>query len=317
MMAARIRALSGLGHNKLFGHFAVAVAVLVWGSTFAASKYVMEAGVSPLEMLIVRFAIAWLILQLIPSAKLGFHGWRRELPFVAAALGGVTFYFALENIAVSLTYASDVGLITGINPLFTAAVFWLFYRERPSKWFFVGGVLAVFGVVCVAKNGAQLQGDLRGDFLAVLACLSWSFYTLSMRKIKELPFEKDDIAITRRIFFWGVITSCCLIAFSGTFDFLRVGTPLAVWLSPEVIFPMLYLAAFASCLCFVANNFGMRVLGEVAATTYIYLLPAVSLLASHVILGEAITPLAIVGMGAITIGLLISEEFWKWRLKST
>ncbi len=310
-MAPQIRMLSGSGQKKAVGHVAALVTMLLWGSTFAAAKILIDLGISPLEMLIVRFALAWLLMQLIPCAKLGFAGWKNELAFILAALGGVTFYFLFENTALSFTYASNVGLICGINPLFTAAVFWLFFKERPSKWFAVGSAIAVLGVVCVASNGAELQASIVGDVLAVVACLSWALYTVCIRKIRQQPREMDDIAITRRIFFWGVVGSCLLIPFSGTADFLRIGTPLEVWLTPEVVGPLLYLAVFASCLCYVSNNFAMRVLGEVAATVYIYTIPAISMLASFILIGEPITALAVIGMLAITIGLLVSEEFWK------
>lgn len=310
-MTPRIKALSGTGQKKSLGHIAAMATMLIWGSTFAASKVLIEEGVSPLEMLIVRFALAWVLMQFMPCAKLGFTSWRDEKYFIMAGLGGVSFYFLLENTAVSFTYASNVGLICGVNPLFTAAMFWMFFRERPSKWFFLGSVLAVFGVVCVAGNGVELQTGLLGDLLAVLACVSWSLYTVAMRKIRIQPREMDDIALTRRIFFWGVLGSCLLIPFSGTADFLRVGTPLEVWLQSEVIGLILFLAVFASCLCYVMNNFAMRVIGEVAATSYIYTIPAISMLASFILLGEPLTVLAVVGMVAITVGLLVSEEPWK------
>lgn len=314
-MAPQIRAFSGTGQKRAFGHIAVGLTMLVWGSTFAASKHLIEQGISPLEVLIARFALAWLLMQLIPCAKLGFTTWHDEKYFIMAGLGGVTVYFLFENTAVSFTYASNVGLITGINPLTIAALFWVVFKERPSKWFFIGGAIAVFGVASVAANGAGIQMNLVGDLLVICACLSWSVYTVAIRKIRALPRPMDDIAVTRRIFFWGVLGSCLLIPFSGTAEFLSVGTPLQTWLQPGVIGPLLYLSVFASCLCYVAMNFSMRVIGEVSASAYIFTLPAISLLSAHILLGEPITVSAVVGMAAITVGLLISEEFWRFRQK--
>ena len=315
-MVPQLRAFSGSGQKRVFGHLAAGVAMIFWGSTFAVSKIILEAGVSPLEMLIGRFALAWIMLQFIPCAKLGFAGWRREVPFILAALGGVTIYFLFENTALELTYASNVGMITGTAPLFVGLTFWLVYRERPNKWFFIGGAVAVFGVFCVAQNGAQMNMNPLGDFLAILACVAWCLYTIGMRKIKQMPGEKDDIAITRRIFFWGVVTSCLIIPFSGTADFLRIGTSLDVWLTFDVLGSLIYLAIFASCLCYIFNGFALRVLGEVSASAYIYTIPAISLITSLILLGEPVTALGVVGLVAITVGLLVSEEFWKRWVKS-
>ena len=304
-------AFLGKGNNKAVGHIAVAFTMLIWGSTFAASKHLIELGLSPLEVLIARFALAWLILQFVPSKKLGFTNWREEKYFIFAGLGGVCVYFLFENTAVSFTYASNVGLITGINPLIIAALFWLLFKERPNKWFIAGSVLAVVGVACVAGNGAEMQIRLVGDGLALGACLSWACYTVSFRKIRALGRPMDDIAITRRIFFWGTLASLALVPFSGTAEFLAIKTPLETWLQPGVILPLLYLSALASSLCYAAMNFSMRVIGEVSASAYIFTLPAISLLSAHVLLGEPVTLLAVAGMAAITVGLLVSEEFWK------
>lgn len=307
----------GVGQKRVWGHLAAIVTMIFWGSTFAVTKTALEAGVSPLEMLIARFLLAWLMLQFIPCKKLGFKGWKHEFPFILAALGGVTVYFLFENTAVALTYASNVGMICGTVPLFVAATFWIVYKERPTKWFFIGGILAVFGVFCVAQNGAVMNMSLLGDFLAVMACVAWCFYTIAMRKIKSMPGEKDDIAITRRIFFWGALSSCLIIPFSGTADFLRVGTSLDIWLSFEVLGPLIYLAIFASCLCYVFNGYALRTLGEVSASAYIYTIPAISLLTAVIVVAEPVTIFAVIGLIAITLGLLISEEFWKRKTKDT
>ena len=311
------RASSGIGQKKTFGHIAVAFTMLVWGSTFAATKHLVALGISPLEILIARFALAWLLMQFIPSKKLGFTNWHEEKYFIFTGLGGVTIYFLFENTALYFTYASNVGLITGINPLMTAGLFWILFKERPSKWFFVGSVLAVFGVACVATNGAGLKVNLIGDALALGACFSWAGYTVAFRKIRMLSRQMDEISITRRIFFWGTLASLVLVPISlplsSTFDFLSLGTPWQVWLQPGVIVPLLFLTVIASCLCYVAMNFSMRVIGEIAASTYIFTLPAISVLAAFAFLGEAITPYALVGMVAITVGLLVAQEVWKRR----
>lgn len=50
-----------------------------------------------------------------------------------AGLCGVTLYFLLENIALTYTYASNVGVIISIAPFFTAIFSFLLKRKKSRE----------------------------------------------------------------------------------------------------------------------------------------------------------------------------------------
>ena len=68
---------------------------------------------------------------------------------------------------------------------------------------------------------------------------------------------------------------------------------------PLNLFNMVYLGeSGASAACFVSWNYAMQSLGAVRASVYIYLVPVITVVFSALILGEPVTVLSLLGMGA-------------------
>lgn len=71
---------------------------------------------------------------------------------------------------------------------------------------------------------------------------------------------------------------------------------------------LVYLGLGACALCFVTWNFAVGKLGAVKTSTYIYLVPVVTLATSALVLGEPVTPLSAVGAALTVAGLALSEH---------
>ena len=101
-----------------------AFVILVWGVTFGSTRSLL-LDFSALEILVLRFAVAWLVLVGIGlfdrSAKRRFT-FRDELLFAAMGLTGVTAYQFLENCAIYYTNASNVAIMVSFGPIVTAAM---------------------------------------------------------------------------------------------------------------------------------------------------------------------------------------------------
>ena len=137
-----------------------------------------------------------------------------------------------------------------------------------------------------------------GDLLALAAALSWAFYTVILRKIDS---RYQPVYITRRIFFYSIVTMLpCLLFDSTPFD------P-AVLRLPEVWGNLLFLGVVASSLCYVLWYHVVGRLGAVRANNFVYLNPLVTMLASIVVLHERITLLMLAGAVLILMGVMIAE----------
>lgn len=286
--------------SRLSGHLAAFFTIFFWGTTFVFTKSLL-ASLSPVEILFCRFALGYLALLVIRPRRLKPEQPREEFLFAAAGLCGVTLYFLFENMALTFTLASNVGVIVAVSPLFTALLAPRFLDgERPGARFFAGFAAAIAGVALVSWGGGGVALDLRGNLLALLAALVWACYSILTRKIGALGY--DNILCTRRAFFYGLvfmIPALFLMDFHPT---------LAVLLRPANLGGLLYLGLGASAACFVTWGFAVRRLGAVATTVYIYLVPLVTVAASALVLGERPTPAALFGMALILAGLFLSEK---------
>ena len=90
------------------GHLAALFTVVNWGTTFIATKLLLEA-FTPIEILLFRFVLGFLVLWLVCPRRLKVGDWHREAVFAAAGLTGVCLYYLLENIALTFSTASNVG----------------------------------------------------------------------------------------------------------------------------------------------------------------------------------------------------------------
>ena len=140
----------------LTGHAAALLTIFLWGTTFISTK-VLLTGLRPVEVLFLRFALGFAALCLLYPQRLRLAGRRQELWFAAAGLCGVTLYFLLENIALTCTLASNVGVLVSVSPMLTALLsHFLLRRERLRPLFFAGLAVALAGVAMVSYNGAAV-----------------------------------------------------------------------------------------------------------------------------------------------------------------
>ena len=288
-------------NNTAKGHLAALLTVIIWGTTFISTK-VLLADFQPIEILFFRFLMGLLALVIIYPRRLKQTGFRREIVFIAAGLCGVCLYYLLENIALTYTMASNVGVIISVAPFFTAILSHLFLKreEKLRGNFFIGFFAAMFGIGLISFNGASLQLNPIGDLLALLAAFLWACYSILTRKISDYGY--NTILTTRRIFFYGLLF---MIPALFLFDFKL---DLSRFVNPVYLLNILFLGLGASALCFVTWIFAVKVLGAVKTSIYIYLVPVITVAASVLIIHEPFTWITGIGTVLTLAGLFISER---------
>lgn len=295
--------------NKMTaGHLSAFVTILIWGTTFISTK-ILLTDFSPLEILFLRFCMGFAVLLLVHPHLIKTKAFHEEQLFIAAGLCGVTLYFLLENIALTYTLASNVGVIVSISPFFTAVLAHFFLDgEELRPQFFTGFVIAIIGISLIAYNGSfVLKLNPVGDILAILASMVWAAYSVLMRKISRLGYP--TIGCTRKVFFYG------LLFIIPTLFLCPFNPDPAKFTKLLNLMNLLYLGLGASALCFVSWNWSVGILGAVKTSVYIYIVPAVTISASALILHEKITAVALAGAFLALLGLFISERRPNARLK--
>ena len=288
-------------NKTTLGHLAALLTVAVWGTTFISTKLLL-AEFQPVEILFIRFVLGFLALCIAAPRPLHTTDRKQELTFALAGLSGICLYYLLENIALTYTLASNVGVIISIAPFFTALLthFCLRAEERLHARFLVGFLVAIVGIVFISFSGSQLQLNPLGDALAVAAAFVWAVYSLLTRRISS--FGYSVLLATRRTFFYGLLFMLPTLFF---FDF---HPQLSALIQPSVLFNLLYLGLGASALCFVTWNFAVKELGAVKTSVYIYAVPVITVLTSALILHEPLTFATGLGTMLTLAGLVLSES---------
>ena len=287
--------------KQIIGHVLACGTQMMWGATFVATK-VLLAHFLPVQVLFTRVVLAVLALWIICPHRLKIVDKRREFAFAGAGLFGIVMYYMLENTALTMTYASNVGIIVACAPFFVAVVVGIFFKnEKPGVNFFIGFVIAIIGVAMISMNGAKsLHLNPKGDMLAFLAMISWGFYSAIIKKIGE--WDYPTAAVTRRIYFYGMLFLIPVLIGQGvTWD-------MALFKRPEIILNFLFLGVAASALGFFLWNLSTKWIGAIKTSVYIYVSPVVTVVLSVVILHEKMTVVSVAGALLILLGLIVSQK---------
>ena len=297
-----------MGSRKSAGHLAALFTIIIWGTTFISTK-VLLTDFRPVEILFFRFVMGFVALFLVCPHRLKAVSRRQEATFVLAGLCGICLYYLLENIALTYTMASNVGVIISVAPFFTAILSRLFLKSEGKLRanFFLGFVVAMAGVALISFNGSKLELNPVGDLLAVLAAFVWACYSILTRKISS--FGYPVILTTRRTFFYGL-----LFMVPALFPFCRIG--LERFADTTHLLNILYLGLGASALCFVTWNLAVKMLGAVKTSVYIYMVPVITVVTSVLVLKEPVTWISAVGTVMAVAGLFLSEYSGKESRKN-
>ena len=286
--------------RAILAHLTALAVIVMWGTTFVATKVLLRE-LPPEDIMFFRFLLAYAALWIAYPRPVGSEGWRREGLYLAAGLCGVTGYFLLENMALTYSYASNVSLVISVAPMLTALFAHFLLRDEPLRGrFFLGFVIAISGVALVTLNGnLVLKLSPAGDMLAVLAACCWGMYSVIMRRLTAGGHH--PAAITRRVFFYGLLTMAPVFLLRGHLPDLTAFT------RPTCLFNLLFLGLGASALGFVLWNRTVGVLGAVKTSAYIYLQPVATLVTAALVLHERMSPLMLLG-GVLTLtGLVLAE----------
>jgi drug/metabolite transporter (DMT)-like permease len=169
------------------------VAVVIWGSTFVASKFCLGV-MSPIQLVAGRFLLAAPALFVVArlrgaSFRLGPH---KKVLLVAVII--FSFHYLVQTWALEFTTATNSGWLVAVSPLIIALLAALFFREKaPSA---AGIALASLGIVLLVS-----RGDIRslgllsstGDFMVLASTCTWAVFTIITRNPSR---SLDPVVVT-------------------------------------------------------------------------------------------------------------------------
>lgn len=171
------------------GYAYAASVVLIWAGFVLFSRLAGRTALNGNDLVALRFGVAALIL--LPA---WWWKWRVSLftprMLVLMVVGGVAYTLAAYWSFHFAPAAHGAVLLSGMLPFFVAMTAWLLLGEPPRPRLQHALLCIALGVACLAKHSlGDLARSWPGDLLMLAASLSWSIYTVLVRRWGFGPAE--------------------------------------------------------------------------------------------------------------------------------
>jgi len=281
--------------------------MLMWGINVSALKVIVE-NFLPITITAIRIFTAGLVVFIILSfANMVRLPKKKEWLYI---IGGSLFSVVLHHYflasGLTLTTATNTGLILGMGPVLTVIFATIILKRKPTKLQFTGFILGFIGVSFTVLSGSDgINAINLGDFYIFLAILAQA---ISFIVIKKAADTMDPRLFTGYMLVIGsvLIFLISLITEPNGIDSLR-NADYTVWLV------FLFSAVIATGVGHMAYNYAISQLGPAETSIFLNLNTFFSLIGAAIFLNESIFFTHLIGLIFIVSGVILGSgglEAW-------
>jgi len=274
------------------------VIVIIWGSTFAIIKGVLDQ-IPTFTFLAYRFFLAVLILYLIFWKRI-----RENIDKTALKKGvliGIFLFlgYAFQTVGLKYTTATKAGFITGLSVVLVPIISHFFIKEKINRNSVIGVFLAFIGLWFL-NYSSSFSFNL-GDFLVLLCAVSFALHIISVglytKKMDYVPLVIVQLAT--------VFVLSLLMALV----FERPEIHLSY--SPNVWWSIVLTGVFATALAFYMQNRFQRYSTATKTAIIFSGEPIFAAVFAYLLLGERVGLIAWAGGLLIIFGMIVSQSKFK------
>ncbi|MFI3272257.1 MAG: DMT family transporter [Pseudomonadota bacterium] len=282
--------------------FAILGAVILWGGSFPATKFVLQY-LDTAPLMWARTFVALMVMLPLMRRVRPQRITKKDLPLL---LGMVIcepcLYFLCETRALQLTTSSQAGVISASLPLMLAFGGWLILKEKVSRFLWIGVAISCTGVAALTLVSSApteaAPNPVLGNMLeiAAMACAAGS--TICVSKLvhrKEAPWNPVMLTIMQ-------CGSGFLFFSTGA---MEVITEFHTW-PIALIGSVLYLGIGASLIAFILYHWSLSRLPASHVGCFINLIPVAAIFFGWLTLGEELSfaqaMAVLVIMAGVTLG---------------
>ena len=198
--------------------------------------------------------------------------------------------------SILLTSVANSVMLANVAPIFVTLAAWLLFRRRPRIQFVLGLATALAGMALLLRGDFQHSGsELVGDALGIVTAMFYAAYQLTVTRARR------QASTARIMYVSGVVTAALLLPLAlGSGERFLPGSP-AGWL------PLIGLALIAQVGGQGLIAYAMAHLPATFSSVGLLLQPVVAAALAWVLLGEALTALAIGGGVLVLVGIRIAH----------
>jgi drug/metabolite transporter (DMT)-like permease len=284
-----------VGVSRLYATTLFVTLAGLWGLSFPAITVGLDY-LPPLLFAAFRYDVAAVLLLAV--AVIARDGWRPTGPNDRLAiLGGGLFLIAgngLLFIGQQTVPSGVAAILQALVPIATALWALALLGERLSAVGAVGVGLGFLGIGLIVKPDPNnlLAGDTLGRLIIVGQAIS---VALGGVLVQRAGPTMDRVALTG----WSMLVGGLVL------HFISVGTGerlAAATFAPTALGAIVYLGVFSTALAFVIYYTILEEQGAFETSLVAYLVPIVATVAGIALLGESISPLAVVGFAVVFVG---------------
>jgi len=272
---------------KLSGPFYLTVAFVLAGSSVISAKLLSgHAGTFTITAVSLSFALIALLPLCVGKLKQTIKHMRRSdgVMLLLQALFGIFLFRLFLLQGISRTSTSEAGLLTGATPAITAALAWIFLKERISAHSLAGVICTVGGVLLIQGLAtSRLSPEhLIGNLLIIGAAANESTFNVISRVNAvraETRAPLDPIVQTMLVSALALVFSVVPMLFEQPYEKLSV-IGMTEWLA------LVWYGVFATALAFICWYAGIKRCTASTAAAFTGMMPFTSLMLSVLLLGE-------------------------------
>jgi len=252
-------------------------AMLLYGGSFVAMKAAVQY-LDPWLIVLGRLLLALAAFSLYWKRIPSINRVRTHLPkLMLMALCEPCLYFVFEAKALTLTQASQAGVITALLPVMVACAAGMFLQERTSRMGWLGLAMGVCGATLLSFFAPEDQyspNPVLGNLLEFAAMACATVYTLMVKHLV-------------RVFPPLFLTAFQVIVGAVFFSPALLISPFPADLGWQALVSLVYLGLGVSVGAYSLYNYCLSKLSAGAVAAAVNLIPAFTLIISWLVLGES------------------------------
>ncbi|MGL5330611.1 MAG: DMT family transporter [Peptostreptococcaceae bacterium] len=266
---------------------------MIWGSGFVGTQLALDGGLTPMQLMTLRFLIASILINLIFFKQVK-ENINKDILKKGCILGFFLFIaFAVQTIGLLYTTPSKNAFITATNVVIVPFIGLLIYKRKVDKISIISSIMTLVGIGILSLE-ADFSINL-GDFLTLICAFGFAFHIFYT---SEFASKYNPVVLTAIQFSMAFILSLIAQILMGE---AQISAGIDGYLGA------LYQGVFSTTICFLLQTICQRLV-EGNKTAIILSTEAVfGTIFSAIILKEIITVKMIIGSAIIFISIIMAE----------
>lgn len=278
------------GHIAEFGLILIA---MIWGSGFVGTQLALDGGLTPLQLLTIRFFIGAVLINLIFFKQIK-ENINKEILKSGVILGFFLFIaFAVQTIGILYTTPTKNAFITAANVVIVPFIGFFVYKRKLDKIGIISSIMTLIGIGILS-----LEVDLSiniGDFLTLICAFGFAFHIFFT---SEFASKYNPIILTGIQFTVAFILSLVCQIFMGE---MKIEAQVNGYLGA------LYLGIFSTTIAFLLQTICQKMVDGTKTAIILSTEAVFGTIFSVLILKEIVTIKMLIGIAIIFTSIIMAE----------